>query len=150
MNNYALSPSFSWGRDCSIRSPKKKRIRERDGERGDEPKSRLIDIDWKKLPVVLRRGRRKRREEGGKGEERRRRIPMDTGRISRINGPRRSTKETQCRTLSIAMRLLTRRSLISIPTGPVERLNSKKRDGWRHYERLRIVTVLDPQSAFSC
>lgn len=40
------------------------------------------------------------------------------------------------------MRLLTCQSLISTPTGPVERSNSKKRDGWRHYERLLIVTMI--------
>jgi len=70
--------------------------------------------------------------------------------ISRINGPRQSTTEIRCRAPSIAMRSPTRRSLISILRGPVEQWNSKKRDGWRHCERLRIVTVPDPQSAFSC
>lgn len=57
---------------------------------------------------------------------------MDTGRISRINGPRRRKFDAG---LPRSPRALVR-SLISIPRRPVEQLNSKKRDGWRHYERL--------------
>lgn len=42
----------------------------------------------------------------------------DTGRISRINGPRWSTMEIRCR--AIATGSIRKPSLISIPRGPVE------------------------------
>lgn len=46
-----------------------------------------------------------KKEEKEKQGIRRNQTPMDTGRISRINGPRRSTKEIRCWAPLIAVRL---------------------------------------------
>lgn len=151
MNNYALSLRPLAEEEAAVHARRKKED-SRDERREGRWAQIEINRHWLKEATrgsskrIEEKKRRRRRVRGeGRGKEK-----TDAGRISRINGPCRSTKETQYRTLPIAVRLLTCQSLISIPAGPVERSNSKKRDGWRHYERLRIVTVLDPRSAFSC
>lgn len=147
------SPPFSWRRDCSTREPKKEDSRD---ERREGRWAQIeINRHWLKEATRGSPKEDEKEEKEKKDKEGRRRKREDGHQwtpvgFRELTVPRRSSKETRYRTPSIAMRLLTRRSLISIPTGPVERSNSKKRDGWRHYERLRIVTVLDSQSAFSC
>lgn len=76
--------------------------KERQGKEEQEmkSKSRLIDVERKKLRRSTRGSSFGRRDEegggGGRGR-RRRRTSMDTDRISRINGPRRSMEETRRR-----------------------------------------------------
>lgn len=77
-------------------------------------------------------------KQGGKAGRRRRRgrqwTPVGFRELTGRVDPRRKFDARHPRS---PRALHSRRSLISIPRGPVERSNSKKRDGWRHYERLR-------------
>jgi len=113
----------------------------------------LIERSYR-APAVLRGRNRRRRRSSGRGagaeeerEDGHRWTPVGFRELTGHVNPRRKFDAGHPRSL---WRSPTRRSLISILREPVERWNSKKRDGWRHCERLRIVTVPDPQSAFSC
>lgn len=109
---------------------------EEDNDDGDDEK---VVEETKKKEVEGKRWRSKKKENKRKTEG-----EMDTGF-------RELTEEIRYRAPRSPRALHSQRSLISIRRGPVERSNSKERDGWRYYERLRIRKARPiPRSAFSC
>lgn len=104
MNNYALS---ALQRKAAVQVEKKNGFRKRDVERGEMCVQIEINRHWLREAVEHPQFFKEEEEEKEEKEKqgRRNQTPMDTGRISRINGPRRSTKEIRCRAPLIAVRL---------------------------------------------